>query len=238
MLQLYFNFEDVRQQFLEFMRSLDVQPYDESSLNLNGELHRYRVHDEKQGHKSGAYLVHTDGWPAGYVQDWRTGLKENWKYDASDLSDEQRKYFNSDEFKKKAEEEHRKAEEKRRKKRANQSERARILYDTLKQAPDSHPYLLRKHVKNYGLRLNEGSCALAVPLWNISGRLLSIQWINEDGQKLFFEGAELKGAFYSEKLFTLDNSYDGVMQKYTNSQATRLLAQCPASGLKRQRRLF
>ena len=211
MKQFNFDFEDVRLQFLKFLQSLDVQPYDQHDIFFDGTLHRYRIHDEKQGHKSGAYLVHTDGWPAGYVQDWRTGLKENWKYDASTLNDEQRKYFNSDEFKKKAEEEHRKAEEKRRKKRANQSERARIFFDTLKQAPDDHPYLLHKNVKPYGIAYNHASKCLAVPLRDISGKLLSIQWITEDGQKLFFEGAELKGALFSIDMFTIDNNYEGII---------------------------
>ena len=208
-----FNYEEVRQQFLNFMQSLGVQPHDESDIVFDGELHRYRVHDDKSYSKSGAYKVHTDGWPAGYVQDWRKGIKEDWKYDISSLDDEQRKYFTSEEYRKKCEEQHRKAEQERASKRAAQSEHARQLWETLKPAKGTHAYLKRKHVKSYGLRVNASTGDLAVPLWGISGQVSSIQWIpaKEGKLKLFFNGAELKGTFYSEKLFTYEKTYDGVI---------------------------
>ena len=73
--------------------------------------------------------------------------------------------------------------------------------------------LKRKHVKNYGLRVNASTGDLAVPLWGISGQVSSIQWIPaKEGQfKRFFTGAEIKGAFYSEKLFIYAKDYDGVI---------------------------
>ena len=208
-----FDFDDIRRQFFDFMQSLGIQPNDESDIKFDGELHRYRIHDDKKGHTSGAYLVHIDGWPAGYAQDWRKGIKENWRYDISglEIDDEQRRYFSSEEYRKKCEEEHCKAEQKRAYERTRKSELARQLWNRLQAAPNTHAYLKRKHVKNYGLRLNDNTGCLAVPLWEVSGRLSSIQWIREDGQKFFYDGAELKGAFYSEKLFTYEPDYDGVV---------------------------
>ena len=210
-----FNHEDVRQQFIDFMHSLGIQPYDERDLIFDGELHRYRVHDDKGYSKSGAYKVHTDGWPAGFVQDWRKGIKEDWKYDVSNLTDEQRTYFNSEKYKKKCEEEHKKAEQERAYRRATQTEKARQLWNRLEQAPDNHPYLLRKHIKGWGLAYNPNTKCLAVPLRDIKGMLQSIQWIPaEEGKlKLFFEGAELKGAFFSFELDTIDypQTYSGVI---------------------------
>ena len=202
-----FNYEDVRQQFLNFLQSLDIQPHDERDIIFDGELHRYRIHDDKQGQKSGAYNIHTDGWPAGFVQDWRKGIKENWKYDASGLADEQRTYFNSEEFKKKCEDEHKKAEQKRAYRRTVQTEKARQLWDRLITAPSNHPYLLRKNIKPLGVAYNPNTKCLAVPLRNIKGQIMSIQWIpaEEDKHKLFFEGAELKDAFFSYELDTIEH---------------------------------
>lgn len=217
-----FDFDDIRRQFFDFMLSLGIQPHDENDIKFDGELHRYRIHDDKKGHTSGAYLVHIDGWPAGYVQDWRTDIKENWRYQPSNLSDEQHSYFNSEEFKKKTDEEHRKAEEFRRKEREKRSEAAQKLFDRLEQAPEDFPYFLRKGIKPYSIALNPETNCLAVPLRDISGRLLSIQWINQDGQKRFFEGAELKGAFFSIDLFSIDKDYAGVI----------LLGEGPATMLK------
>lgn len=203
-----FDAEDIRRQLLDYLTSLDIQPYDESEIILDGELHRYRVHDEARGHTSGAVCIHADNWPAGFVQDWRKGIKENWKYDVSSLNDEQRTYFNSEEFRKKCEEGQRMAEEIRKAKKRERSEFARRLWEKLLPAPENHPYLQRKKVKSYGLRFSpewpDGPIdslknCLAVPLKDISGQIISIQWIPADSEqhKLFYQGASLDGAFYS-----------------------------------------
>lgn len=202
---LSFDDANIRRQVLDFLASLDIQSHDERDIILDGELHRFRVHDNKATYKSGAICIQTDGWPAGFVQDWHKNIKEFWKYDISglDIDNEQHKYFNSKEFRKKCEEEHRKAEEARKAKRLERSGFACRLWEKLLPAPENHPYLQRKHINCYGLRssptwhdgqidiLND---CLAVPLHLIDGTLMSIQWIPEEPEKnkLFYQGAELK----------------------------------------------
>ena len=202
-----FDYEDIRRQVLEFLASLNIQPYDESDIVLDGALHRYRIHDDKQGQKSGAICIHTDGWAAGFVMDWRKDLRENWRYDISGLNidDEQRAYYNSEEYRKKCEEESRKKEEERQAKRLKFSERARREFDRLPEPPEEHAYLQRKNVKAYGLHYDSSTGNLAVPLRRINGLVFSIQWIPaaEDRHKLFYEGAEMSGAFFSIGLETL-----------------------------------
>ncbi len=90
---------------------------------------------------------------------------------------------------------------------------ARIIYESLKPAPDNHPYLVRKNVRNYLLRINSETGDLAVPLKNINGQVVSIQWIPADPEahKRFYEAASLKGTFFSIDLFTYDKSYDGII---------------------------
>ena len=58
-----FDYEDIRRQVMEFLASLNIQPYDESDIVLDGELHRYRIHDDKQGQKSGYVYTRTVGQP-------------------------------------------------------------------------------------------------------------------------------------------------------------------------------
>ena len=206
-----FDYSDTRRQVLEFLAKLDIQPYDDTDIILDGELHRFRLRDDHSGQKSGAICIHTDGWPAGFVQDWKRGIKEIWKYDISGLDEEQRTYFNSEEYKKKCEEQERKAREKRRAKKLKASEEARRLWEKLKPAPGDHPYLVRKNTCSIAwigdfeaLRYNPNTHCLAVPLRDISGNLLSIQWISEDGGKLFFRDAIIDGAFWSINLFRLE----------------------------------
>ena len=209
-MQKTFDSHDVIRQVLHFAETHDIF-FDTDTLKLDGEIHRVRTREDKSGDKSGAYCIFMDGCPAGFVQDWRKGIKENWKYDLSGLNYEQRKYFGSDEFRKKCEERERIAEEKRRKQRIEASERARILYNTLKPADDTHPYLMRKKIHAYYIAIHQETGALAVPLRTITGKLMSIQWIEMNGEKRFFPGASMANAFFSIDLFTIDESYDGFL---------------------------
>lgn len=207
-MQKNFDYGDIHRQVLEFLGSLGIQPYDERDIVLDGELHRYRIHDDKPGQKSGAICIHTDGWAAGFVMDWRKDLRENWRYDISelDISDEQRAYYNSDEYRQKCEDEHRKKEKERESRRLAASERARREFERLGEAPEDHAYLKRKNVKSYGLRYDASKGNLAVPLRRINGLVFSLQWIPaaDDKHKLFYEGAETSESFFSIGLETLN----------------------------------
>ena len=210
-MQYSFDYSDVKQQVLDFMRSLNVQPHDDKDIIIDGSLHRYRTHDDKSYNQSGAYCIYDDGIPAGWVQDWRKGEAVNWRYDTSGLTDEQQTYFSSEEFKKKAERDKLEAEKKRKEKQNEAIARARQFWHDLKPAPDNHKYLVSKKVKNYGLHYNDAINALAVPLRNISNELQTIQWINENGEKRFFEGAPTEGAFFAIALDLVNDEYTGAV---------------------------
>lgn len=212
-MQRSFDYDDIKHQFLDFLNSLGIQPYDEQDIVIDGELHRYRIHDEKSYKQSGAYCIYPEGLPAGFAQDWRKGIKETWRYDTSGLDDERKTYFNSEEFKQKAEQERLEADERRKREKLSRSEAARQLWDTLQAVPSNHPYLKAKHIQNYGFRYNPYLKAIGVPLRDISGRIMSIQWIPDDltQHKTFYKGASLDGAFWSAGLFTLEHDYAGVI---------------------------
>ena len=217
-MQRTFNNGDIRKQVMEFLAKLDIQPHDETDIMLDGELHRFRLRDDKPSEKSGAIIIHTDGWPAGYVQDWRRGLQEYWKYDTSGLDNEQRKYFNSEEYKKKCEEQERKAREKRETKQLRASDAARQLWERLDPAPTEHPYLVRKNVCSIAfigdteaLRYNPNTKCLAVPLRDADGRFISIQWIPEEGHKMFYTDAGLGNSFWCIWFHNVDKAYKGII---------------------------
>jgi hypothetical protein len=50
------------------------------NLKADGKLHRFKINGEKSGKLSGAYILHLDGKPAGYIQDFRTDTKLNWTF--------------------------------------------------------------------------------------------------------------------------------------------------------------
>ena len=213
-MQRTFEYNDILKQVLEFLAKLGIEPYDESELILDGELHRFRLRDDKPSEKSGAIKIHIDGWPAGFVQDWRKGTKENWKYDISGLDDEQRKYFNSEEYRKKSEEQQRRARKKREAEHLRAADAANRFWERLEFAPEQHPYSVRKHIPCFTeecLRYNPKTKCLAVPLTNIAGRVCSIQWIAEEGHKTFCARTSIDGLFWSVWLLNLDKAYTGVI---------------------------
>ena len=121
------------------------------------------------------------------------------------MNDNQRSYVSSDEFRKKAEASRKEREKKQRDAQNRAVETARTFWHDLKNADEGHPYCSKKQVNCYGLKLNPATNALAVPLKDIHGNLLSIQWIFPDGNKRYFENAPLDGAFFS---IALDNIND------------------------------
>ena len=194
--------EEIRQQVLRLMSQLGISPARQyENLILDGEIHRYVVEGDRRGKKNGAYCIYTDGLPAGFVQDWKRDVKTDWKYDTSGLSQEERTYYDSDEYRQKAEEERKKREAERKQKQLEASEHARILFESLSEAPGNHKYLQKKQIYSYGLRINEKS--LAVPLRDTQGIVRSIQWISEDGGKKFYSGASIDGLFWSVAFDTL-----------------------------------
>ena len=205
-----FSDDEIREQALAVMREYGIEPIKNIRLILDGKLHRYALEGDKHSETSGAYIIHSDGWPAGYFQNWRIGLKVKWKFDGGDIKPED--YFNSDEYKKNKKEieaKQKQREEEEQKRHAEASERARILFEQLPEATE-HPYLKKKQINPHGVRYQSATKSLVIPLRDINGKLLSIQSINEEGEKRFFFDAPLKGAFFSfnlEPLKRLSNKF-------------------------------
>lgn len=51
-----------------------IVPFDHSLfISADGQIRRFRTHDDAQGETSGAYCIFSEHWPAGWVEDWRNG---------------------------------------------------------------------------------------------------------------------------------------------------------------------
>jgi putative DNA primase/helicase len=57
---------------------------------MDGSKHRIKVEGDKPGEKSGFYVAHLDGHPAGYFKNNRTGIETRWKAKGYSLTDEQK----------------------------------------------------------------------------------------------------------------------------------------------------
>lgn len=78
-------------QFEDFIHTQGVRPHGTLSINPDGKIHRFCLEGDRLKTKNGAYCLHVDGCPSGWVQDWhKGGEKLLWKYSYSDS--EKREY--------------------------------------------------------------------------------------------------------------------------------------------------
>jgi putative DNA primase/helicase len=181
---------DVEQGFIEAMakRGL-VQP--KGGIVADGKIHRCDT-TSRNGEGDGSYCLHLDnGPPAGWFQNHQDGkVADKWSQ-SRPMSLEERQLLKNTQ-RQLAEE--RKAQQER--DRAAAAERARSIWQACPPAPDDHPYLVRKGVPSYGLRLSGNH--LVVPIHKDRGNwLASLQHIAEDGEKRFLRGGEKQGGSFA-----------------------------------------
>lgn len=205
-----FNDDDIRSQFLDFLRSHDCFPEDNSFIIIDGYIHRYRLKGDSPRQKSGAYCIYNDSFPIGWVRDWHNATTIHWHYNSSGLSQDQQSYFASPEFKAKAEAQKIQREKELLERQNKAADNARIRIDAMPNASEDHNYLKSKNIPPYGVKLDGQN--LAVPLMDIHGNIKSLQWIDPNGNKRFFPDAPLEGLFWSIGIDTLNqNSQDTIL---------------------------
>lgn len=182
-------------------------------IAADGKLHRCPVAGTAKGKTDGAYLLHLDGVPNGGFENHKDGLGwENWKADIG------RRLTAEEEAEHRARiEAQRTAREAETKEKRDKAQRkANGLWNDAKPAPADHPYLVRKQVQPFGLRvsswpkwaeLQPGQWqetripgALLIPVRSASGTLHSLQAIypeKVDGRdKDFLPYGEKAGKFH------------------------------------------
>ena len=166
------------EQFAEALRESGLQL--EGQPELDGQLHRVRAEGDQGPERSGAYRGNLDGRSAGFIQNHRTGAKQNWKASgqAAALDARDRALMAAEAAQKR----HDRAHE-----REQQAERVAQQVDaiwTVATPVQAHPYLADKGVQSHGLRQDEAG-RLLVPVHDADGRLWSVQKIGPDGFKHF-----------------------------------------------------
>ena len=76
-------------EFAELLRGEGCQ-VDGNHPMMDGQTHRIKVAGDKRSEKSGFYVAHLDGRPAGYFKNNRTGVETRWKAKGYSLTDEQK----------------------------------------------------------------------------------------------------------------------------------------------------
>lgn len=157
----------------------------------DGALHRYRVDGDKSGSLNGWYVLHLDDKPFGAFGSWKTGQSCSWTAQRPEtMTPAERAALAA-----------RMAETKRVRDaeqatvQAEAATRAARLWRKSRPATNQHPYLARKCVQAYGIRLLGPS--LVIPLRDVAGQLHSLQFIGPDGRKTFLTGGRKRGCYYA-----------------------------------------
>ena len=160
------------------------------TIHADGQLHRFSP-TGKRSDAAGWYVLHDDGLPAGVFGCWRTGLAETWCSKAeSTLTQTERDTLRQRVKDAKAQ---RDADTQQRQQGA--AIHAAQRWAAAGQAPDEHPYLVRKGIAAHGLRV-EG-VLLLVPMRDTTGTVHSVQTITATGEKRFMTGGRVRGCYHS-----------------------------------------
>jgi putative DNA primase/helicase len=192
---------------------------------MDGSKRRIKVEGDKSGEKSGFYVAHLDGHPAGYFKNNRTGIETRWKAKGYSLTDQQKAELIAQAAIK---QQNRKAEQQAL--HIKVADAIQQLLTTAPAADSEHPYLKDKHARPGDLRIVPQNADdlptdsiikigknwqevktlreenpdyivltagdLLLAAQDIHGQIWSVQTIQPSGAKLFVAGSKKENNFH------------------------------------------
>jgi phage/plasmid primase-like uncharacterized protein len=178
-------------QLIDAMRAAGLEPPDE--ILMDGKIHRFKSGTKGTPgiDKPGWYLVFGDGIPAGRFGCWRLGMEQTWRADVGRKLTEFEEMAHA-----------RRINESKVLREAAQERQHQVASETVEKiwlsggaAHPDHPYLKRKGIQTHGVRIT-GDGRLMVPLYDQHGTLSTLQYIDEEGGKLYHPGGKSGGKFW------------------------------------------
>lgn len=83
----------------------------------------------------------------------------------------------------------------RQQKAREKAKEGKRIFDSLPKANLQHPYLIHRGIKQIPDDIRQLKDSLVVPIYNIYGEIISIQFIEQNGQKRYLSGARKQGGF-------------------------------------------
>lgn len=159
---------------------------------LTGEKVRITVEGDQPGQKSGFYFIHTDGNPAGFMQNNRTGEELRWCSKGYVQDSQQSAALRA------------KAAEQRLQRdaeltRTHESTAQRVDRQAKSMVSPQTPtaYLEKKGLQVHdGILTDREGVKTCIPAYDIDGKQWTMQYINEDGTKRFAKNGKKEGCFH------------------------------------------
>lgn len=178
-------------QLIDAMRAAGLEPPDH--IEMDGKIHRFKSGTKGTPgiDKPGWYLIFGDGIPAGRFGCWRMGMEQTWRADVGRKLSEFEEMAHA-----------RRINESKLLREAAQERQHQVASETVEKiwlggsaAHPDHPYLKRKGIQTHGVRIT-GDGRLMVPLYDQNGTLSTLQYIDEEGGKLYHPGGKSGGKFW------------------------------------------
>lgn len=155
-------------------------------------INRFPGIDKKISNKAGWYYFSEDE-NYGMFGDWSSDLKEFWFAE--------NKHRNNSEIKKHLSKKFKQVQEERDKKNKIAALTAQQTWDNANNCSRDHSYLLKKSIKPINIKSTDKN--LIIPLYE-GKRIVSLQYINPQGNKWFLKDGKTKGAYF--KIGDIKNS--------------------------------
>lgn len=189
------NNKTVEEQLIDAIREAKLNPPDQ--VFIDGKIHRFDSCEDSK--KTGWYVVYSDGVPAGKFGCWKKGVDQKFIANIGrKLTDAEKMACSNRMIEAKAA---RDAE--MQKKHEITASTVEKIWSEAPAANEDHIYLTRKGIKPNGARIT-GDGRLIVPLYDKDGKISSLQYISNDGSKLYHSGGQVGGCFWM--LGTLDEA--------------------------------
>ena len=179
-------------QLRDCMRNVGIEAPD--TLYMDGKIHRFKTNlkgSGGSGDKSGWYICYRDSIPSGRFGDWRAGIEMSFRADVG------RRFTPAEEMA-----HSRRMSEAKSIRDAELTKQHEVTEDVVSKiwadctpAHAEHPYLKKKGISVHGARVT-GDGRLVVPLLNKDGSLSTLQYISNDGGKLYHKGGATSGKFW------------------------------------------
>lgn len=165
------------------------------AIYMDGSIHRFKSGTKGAGgagDKTGWYVAFNDSIPAGRFGDWRLGIEVTFRADVG------RKFTPAEEMAhtRRMSEAKIKRDEELKKQREIVSNTVEKIWQDCTAAHPDHPYLKRKGINVHGARVT-GDGRLVIPLFNQDNTLSTIQYIANDGSKLYHKGGATGGKYWT-----------------------------------------
>jgi phage/plasmid primase-like uncharacterized protein len=176
-----------REEFADVLRELGGDLTGEHPI-MDGRPYRVATLDDDRGEKSMFYVAHSDGRPAGYAKNNRTGEEHRWKASAVTMTREQ---FTAIVPGKAAE-----READRMALYESTAERLSAHIEAYQALSPDHDYLKAKRISPEPGVFETPRGSMAVPAFDADGKLWSLQYVNSDGSKRFARESRKEGCFH------------------------------------------